>query len=199
MRPAETRAAGRHILEALDRSALSPSVRLTLRVVALRMIRHPQQPLLGAESIAAAIDRQSGWRPHVRTVQRALAYARATGYLVTVCCGFGVCLGGRGHAAVAAPGPTLVGVIAAGARLLFRKKGDILRVATGSLTTPLPPREEEERRNRRNLMGMDGGRGDPQPPPPPLEGPAPPAEVIEGAGGRYSRLLADIPRDLFAR
>ena len=169
-----------------DSKGLPRSVQYVGQELAWRFSRFPTRPLAGASSIARDVERRQGVTLSERTVRYALHVLRREGWVRPRCCGHGVCLGGRGHAAVLEPGDRQVGR-AVGAFLLA-VKGARVRLATRNLTIPRHPQKTKERPRARLFRRSDATAPFPRP-----RATAPPERFHDGSGPvRLSTLFPEL-------
>lgn len=124
---------------------LPRSARLVGKVIAQRMVNHPETPYQGAESIAASSLQRAGVPMCERTARYALALLKRERFIAVSCCAGCVCKGGRHHAARLVMGPRRSGNgwYRAG-RFYIRQKGATACTPSRESSTHSSPKTEEE-------------------------------------------------------
>lgn len=157
--------AGAKLYRELNETLMPESAHVVGRAIAVRMIEYPGKPLGGVASLAAAVEKKTGWRISERAVHYAIRRLRKLGFVAVDCCAGDACVGGRHHACQFKLGPRpLSGGWRRVGRFFVRKGAQNCRASRGDVS-PLDSvsKEEPAARPRRRS-------GDATHPPPHREG-----------------------------
>ena len=151
---------------------LPRSARIVGKVIAQRMVNHPNTPYQGAESIAASSLERAGVPMCERTARYALALLKRERFIGVSCCAGVVCKGGRHHAARLVMGPRRSGNgwYRAG-RFFIRQKGATVCTPGRRDSLYSPPESKEEASPRLSRGRSDAFRPPPRPPAAATSGP----------------------------